>query len=114
MIDSVFDIMNGRNPRAKGFKAPFGAFNLLERKAFLSKAREHLLNLVTKDGTPLHRSKRFTKKEHEKLKSSRKLLHEFNETVPVSCSVHRVHKMPHSLYQVHMIQCIFFLFCLPT
>lgn len=107
MIDSVFDIMNGRNPRAKGFKAPFGAFNLLERKAFLSKAREHLLNLVTKDGTPLHRSKRFTKKEHEKLKSSRKLLHEFNET-------DRVHKMPHSLYQVHMIQCIFFLFCLPT
>lgn len=64
MIDSLFDTMNGRNPRAKGFKAPFGALNWMERKAFLSRAREHLLTLVTKDGTPLHRSKRSIKIEH--------------------------------------------------
>ncbi len=50
--------MNGRNPRAKGFKAPLGALNWMDRKAFLSRAREYLLTLVTRDGTPLHRSKR--------------------------------------------------------
>jgi hypothetical protein len=50
--------MNGRNPRAKGYKAPLVAFNWTERKAFFSKAREYLLTLVTKDVTPLHRSKR--------------------------------------------------------
>lgn len=53
--------MNGRNPRAKGFKAPLGALNWIERKAFLSRAREYLLSLVTRDGTPLHRSKRSIK-----------------------------------------------------
>ena len=60
IIDRLFDTMNGRNPRAKGFKAPLGALNWLERKAFLSRARQ-LLTLVTKDGTPLHRSKRSIK-----------------------------------------------------
>ncbi|CAK6959948.1 DNA transposase THAP9 isoform X1 [Scomber scombrus] len=61
MIDRLFDIMNGRNPRAKGFKAPLGALNWMERKECLSRAREYLLTLVTKDGTPLHQSKRSIK-----------------------------------------------------
>ena len=61
MVDRLFDIMNGRNPRAKGFKAPLGALNWMERKSFLLRAREYLLTLVTKDGTPLHRSKRSIK-----------------------------------------------------
>ncbi|KAL7396666.1 hypothetical protein ABVT39_009658 [Epinephelus coioides] len=59
MINRLFDTMNGHNPRAKGFKAPLGALNWMERKAFLSRASEYLLTLVTKDGTPLHRSKRY-------------------------------------------------------
>lgn len=36
MIDCLSGIMNRHNPRAKGFKGPLGAFNLEERKAFLS------------------------------------------------------------------------------
>uniref|UniRef100_A0A096LQR8 THAP-type domain-containing protein n=1 Tax=Poecilia formosa TaxID=48698 RepID=A0A096LQR8_POEFO len=59
MIDRMFDTMNARNPLAKGFKAPMGSWNWMERKAFLSRAREYLLTLLTKDGTPLHRSKRY-------------------------------------------------------
>lgn len=46
MIDRLFDTMNGLNPCANGFKAPL---NWMERKAFLSRVREYLLTLVTKD-----------------------------------------------------------------
>ncbi|KAK5881824.1 hypothetical protein CesoFtcFv8_020469 [Champsocephalus esox] len=54
----IIDTMNGRNPRAKGFKSPSGALKWRERKAFLSRAGRNLLTLETKDGAPLHRSKR--------------------------------------------------------
>ncbi|KAM3857293.1 THAP domain-containing protein 6-like [Diretmus argenteus] len=59
MIDRLFDIMNSRNPRAKGFKAPLGSLNWAERVEFLLRGRDYLMSLVMKDGTPLHRSKRF-------------------------------------------------------
>lgn len=58
MIDRLFDVMNSRNPRVKGFKAPLGALNWEERVVFLMTAREFLIKLSMKDGTPLHKSKR--------------------------------------------------------
>jgi hypothetical protein len=61
MIDRLFDIMNSRNPRAKGFKAPLGSLNWTRSVELLSRGREYLISLVMKDGTPLHRSKRYFK-----------------------------------------------------
>ncbi len=58
MIDRLFDIMNSRNPRAKGFKRPLAAWNWSDRVEFLLRAREYLISLVKKDGTLLHQSKR--------------------------------------------------------
>ena len=58
MIDRLFDTLNSRNPCAKGFKAPLGALNWAERVAFFLRAREYLITLSVKDGTPFHRSKR--------------------------------------------------------
>ncbi len=57
MIDRLFDIMNSRNPRAKGFKRPLAAWNWSDRVEFLLR-REYLISLVMKDGTLLHQSKR--------------------------------------------------------
>ncbi|KAL1252213.1 hypothetical protein QQF64_020009 [Cirrhinus molitorella] len=59
MIDGLFDILNSRNPRTKGSKAPLGAINWTERVELLLRGREYLLSLVMKDGTPLHQTKRY-------------------------------------------------------
>lgn len=104
MIDRLFDTMNGHDPRAKGFKAPLGALNWMESKAFLSRASEYLLTLVTKDGTPLHRSKRPIKIVL--------VIHDMSSMILCSL-MHRVPKMLRSLHQVHMmllLQCFFFCF----
>lgn len=61
MIDRLFDVLNSRNPRAKGSKAPLGALNWTERVELLLRGREYLLGLVMKDGKPLHQTKRFFK-----------------------------------------------------
>ena len=58
MIDRLFDILNSRNPRARGYKAPIGNLNWAYKSEFLSKARKYLLDLVMMDGKPLHQSKR--------------------------------------------------------
>lgn len=63
IIDRMFDVLNSRNPYAKGFKAPLGALNWAERAGFLLRARDYLLSLSLKDDTPLHRSKRSFKTE---------------------------------------------------
>ena len=59
MIDRLFDVMNSRNPHAKGFKAPLGSLNLAESVEFLLRGRYDLMSLKMKDGTTLHRSKTF-------------------------------------------------------
>lgn len=59
VIDRLFDVMNSRNPRAKGFKAPLGLLNWKETLEFMTKAQLYLTKLMMNDGTPLHRSKRF-------------------------------------------------------
>ena len=73
MIDRLFDVLNSRNPRAKGLKAPLGALNWTERVELLLRGREYLLSLAMKDGTPLHQTKRSFKIVngfHEKFTSS--------------------------------------------
>ncbi|KAK5921393.1 hypothetical protein CgunFtcFv8_025102 [Champsocephalus gunnari] len=59
ITDRLFDILNSRNPRAKGFKAPLGSRNWTSTREFLSRARGYLLTLKIEDGTPLYRTKRF-------------------------------------------------------
>ena len=58
MIDRLFDVLNSRNPHARGYKAPIGNLNWCYKFEFLSKARKYLLDLVMMDGKPLHQSKR--------------------------------------------------------
>ncbi|XP_028979362.2 uncharacterized protein LOC114840356 isoform X3 [Esox lucius] len=55
----ITDILNSRNPRAKGFKTPLGFRNWTSTREFLSKARGYLLTLKMEDGKPLYRTKRF-------------------------------------------------------
>lgn len=59
VIDRLFDVMNSRNPRARGFKAPLGLRNWEDTLGFMSEARAYLTKLRLNDGTPLHCSKRF-------------------------------------------------------
>lgn len=59
VIDRLFDLMNSRNPRGGGFKAPLGSHNWEEMLGFMTTARGYLTSLKMIDGTPLHRSKRF-------------------------------------------------------
>jgi len=40
MIDRLFDIMNSRNPHAKGIKIPLGSWNWTDRVEFLLRAKE--------------------------------------------------------------------------
>ncbi|KAF3854210.1 hypothetical protein F7725_022265 [Dissostichus mawsoni] len=42
ITDRLFDILNSRNPRAKGFKAPLGSRNWTSNSEFLSRARRFL------------------------------------------------------------------------
>lgn len=62
ITDRLFDILNSRNPRARGFKAPLGSWNWKSTREFLSRARAYLLALRMGDGTPLYRTKRSLKK----------------------------------------------------
>lgn len=59
VIDRLFDIMNSKNPRAGGFKAPLGFRNWEDTLGFMTEARAYLTKLRLNDGTPLHHSKRF-------------------------------------------------------
>lgn len=60
VIDRLFDLMNSRNPHAAGFKSPLGSRNWEEMLGFMTEAPGYLTSLMMKDGTPLHRSKRFS------------------------------------------------------
>lgn len=98
MIDRVFDIMNSRNLRAGGFKAPLGNLDWCEKLDFLSRARKYLVDLVMQDGKPLHQSKRFLKIQ--------------TASSSQDAVLHRVHKMlfciefrPHNtLFRMGFIQ----------
>ena len=55
-FDRLFDIMNSRSIRAKGFKQPLR--NLDGVYGFLVDTRAYLLSLRMEDGLPLYRSHR--------------------------------------------------------
>ena len=57
-IDRLFDYLNSRNPRAKGFKAPIRAANWPYVSQFLQQSRVYLVGLTTEGGQPLHLSRR--------------------------------------------------------
>ncbi|KAL7383197.1 hypothetical protein ABVT39_006240 [Epinephelus coioides] len=50
VIDRLFDVMNSRNPRAKGFKAPLRLLNWKETLEFMTKARLYLTKYLSVTG----------------------------------------------------------------
>ena len=62
MIDHLFDIMNSRNPHAKGYKAPLRLQNVRQVSEFLVKCRDKLLQLKCLDKKFLYESKRHAAK----------------------------------------------------
>ena len=57
-VDRLFDILNSRNCRGKGYKAPIGKWNIGLTLWFLVKAREELKSLKDMKGEPLYLSRR--------------------------------------------------------
>lgn len=60
LMDSLFDLMNSRNPFGKGFKAPLRIANKQTWLTFLTQAEDYLINLETMEGKPLYNTKRKT------------------------------------------------------
>ncbi len=60
VIDCLFDLLNSRNPFAKGFKAPLRTSNVHVWKPFVSEAKSYLWNLRLADGTRVAESNRKT------------------------------------------------------
>ncbi len=58
-MDTLFDIMNSRNPRGFGFKAPIRQSNLTTVLETLNQHRNYLLTLKTADGKYLVNSKKY-------------------------------------------------------
>lgn len=59
-MDTLFDIMNSRNPFGKGFKAPLRQANKATWLSSLNSAEKYLISLQTTAGVPLYKSKRKT------------------------------------------------------
>ena len=60
VIDRLFDILNSRNPLAKGFKAPMRPSNEAVWKPFLEEAKLYLFSLTNDKGLPMYQTKRRT------------------------------------------------------
>ena len=59
-MDTLFDIMNSRNPFGKGFKAPLRQANKTTWLSFLNNAEKYIISLQTTAGVPLYQTKRKT------------------------------------------------------
>ncbi|KAL2098357.1 hypothetical protein ACEWY4_007564 [Coilia grayii] len=57
VIDTMFDMMNSRNPKGTGFKTPLSPRNWFRSAEVFLRGREFLTSLVTNDRKPLHKSK---------------------------------------------------------
>jgi hypothetical protein len=57
-IDKLFDALNSRNPRAKGFKAPLGLFNQHHWEPFLKDTIVYLRCICEPTGQPIYMWKR--------------------------------------------------------
>ena len=60
VIDRLFDILNSKNPLAKGFKAPMKMENHDEWSPFLKHAHEYIFSLKNSSGQFMHRTKQKT------------------------------------------------------
>jgi len=60
VIDHLFDILNSRNPLAKGFKAPMRCSNEACWRPFLEEAKLYLSTLTNDKGIPMYQTKRRT------------------------------------------------------
>ena len=56
-MDTLFDIMNSRNPFGKGFKAPLRQANKATWLSSVNSAEKYLISLQTTAGVPLYQSK---------------------------------------------------------
>jgi hypothetical protein len=59
-MDKLFDILNCRSARGKGYKSPITASNARSRIAFLKEMKEFLLELEDSNGRKLFQTKRHT------------------------------------------------------
>ena len=59
-IDRLFDLLNSRNPLAKGYKSPLNGSNFNYWKPFLDQARAYVIGLTDYHGTPMYKTRRKT------------------------------------------------------
>jgi len=60
MIDRLFDVLNSRNPFAKGYKSPLRRANQISWEPFLDNTKAYLLSLKNAGNEPMHTTKRKT------------------------------------------------------
>lgn len=60
LFDKLFDILNSRNPIAKGFEAPLNCSNFNNVDTFLTEAENYIRNLKDNNGFPILHSRRKT------------------------------------------------------
>ena len=60
LFDRLFDVLNSRNPLAKGFKAPLSSANFSFVDTFLSHAEQYIMSLTDRTGTSILHTRRKT------------------------------------------------------
>ncbi len=60
IFDHLFDILNSRNPLAKGYKSPLRVSNKSYWDPFLDEAYQYILGLKNPDGQPMHTTRQKT------------------------------------------------------
>lgn len=60
LFDRLFDILNSRNPLAKGYKAPLRATNFSYVDTFLTVAEQYIMSLKDRNGVSILKSRRKT------------------------------------------------------
>ena len=60
IFDHLFDILNSRNPLAKGYKSPLRVSNKSSWDPFLDEAYQYIHGLRNPDGQPMHKTRRKT------------------------------------------------------
>lgn len=58
-MDRLFDILNSRSPKGKGYKRPISQYNLTEIETFIKDSEAFLLGISMPDGQPLLSTKRY-------------------------------------------------------
>ena len=87
IFDQLFDILNSRNPFAKGYKAPLRVQNKASWSSFLDSAFEYILGLKDTQGTLMYETRRKTGFLGflMAIKSTKEIFHDYveKETAPL-------------------------------